>query len=189
MSLVVVTGGIGCGKTTLLKEFAEFGCRVADADDLSHEMYQRGSVAWNAMLSRWGESVLSADGEIDRRRVASIAFADSGELAWLNGLIHPLVRERIVQLSRDELLFCAIPLFYEIGWHGVEKAVISTWCDEKTQRERLAARGWSDDEIERRLNSQIHKDEKLKRADFAVITNCSWECLKEQCRRIFDSLR
>ena len=189
MSLIVVTGGIGCGKSTLLKEFAKLGCRVADADDLSHGLYRRGTVAYDAMVSRWGESIVSGDGEVDRRRVASIVFEDSGELAWLNSLVHPLVFEEIRRLSSEGLLFCAIPLFYEIGWKAEPGTkVISSWCDEITQLERLKARGWSEKEIARRLASQISRDEKLRRADYGIITSCSWECLGEQCRRVHQAL-
>ena len=97
--------------------------------------------------------------------------------------------EEIRRLSSEELLFCAIPLFYEIGWKAEPGTkVISSWCDEVTQLERLKARGWSETEIAHRLASQISRDEKLRRADYGIITSCSWECLGEQCRRVHQAL-
>ena len=141
------------------------------------------------MVSRWGRSVLSEDGQINRRKVASIVFGNGSELEWLNSLLHPLVREEIRRLSEEGTLFCAIPLFFEIGWNcDADTRVVSSWCDEKTQLERLKARGWSQEEIARRLASQISRDEKLKRADYGIITSCSWECMREQCRRVFNAL-
>jgi len=184
MALIVVTGGIGCGKSTLLKEFAGFGCRVADADDVSHDLYRKGAPAYEAMASRWGHSVLEENGEIDRRRVASIVFRDSSERTWLENLLHPLIRGEIDRLAQEGPLFCAIPLFYESGWAGHGEVVISSWCDTETQMERLLARGWSREDIAGRLAAQIPKDEKLRRADYGVITSCSWELLRKQCRLV-----
>ena len=187
---IAVTGGIGTGKTTLMRFFAEAGARVADADDVAHSLYLPGQTAFDAMVARWGQEILTVDGQISRPAVAARVFADSDELAWLDNLVHPLVRSEIQRLAGADghPLFCAIPLLYESGWENDFAKVIAVWCPPEVQRRRLQARHWSEQEIARRLATQISMDEKLRRADFGVMTHCSWECLREQCRRIYQTL-
>lgn len=186
MALIAITGGIGAGKTTLTSQFKAFGAAVADADDIAHQAYNPGNAAYVKIVERWGERILDADGLIDRKAVASIVFGNASELEWLNGIVHPFVLEEIKKQSRDKILFCAVPLLYESGWSDDCDFVVSTWCPPDVQKERLKKRGWSDEEIQRRIKSQISMDVKLHRGDFGVITSCSWECLREQCRRIYE---
>ena len=190
MSLIAVTGGIGAGKTTLLRFFAEAGGRIADADDVAHDVYLPGKPAHAAMVSRWGETILSNDGQIARAEVAKRVFGQAEELAWLNNLVHPLIRQELLRLSQEPgpHLFCAIPLLYETHWEPDCAKVVSAWCPADVQLQRLRARGWSDEEIQRRLATQLSMDEKLRRADYGILTNCTWECLREQCQRTYSSI-
>ena len=188
MTLIALTGGIGSGKTTLAKQFKELGADMADADDIAHSVYLPGNKAYDSIVERWGMSVLDEDKRIDRKAVAGIVFQDDNELQWLNSIVHPFVRERIVLLAENTVLFCAIPLLDESGWRGDCAAVISSWCPPDVQRERLHARGWDDKEIRRRLEKQISMDTKLRNADYGVITNCSWDCLRMQCEIIYSEI-
>ena len=187
---IAVTGGIGAGKTTLMRFFADAGARVADADEVAHSLYLPGRPAYHEIVARWGTEVLTDENEISRPAVAARVFADPSELAWLNELVHPLVRSEIQRLAGlvESPLFCAIPLLYETGWERDFEKVIAVWCPPEVQHKRLLARHWSEQEISRRLAAQLSMDEKLRRADFGVITHCSWECLQEQCLRIYQSL-
>lgn len=186
MTLIALTGGIGAGKTTLASQFKALGAATADADDIAHSAYQPGNNAYNSMLRRWGDSVLHDDGQINRKAVASIVFKDAGELAWLNGVVHPFVRSEINRLAADKLLFCAIPLLDEAGWSEDCAAVVAAWCPPDVQRQRLRERGWSEDEIDRRLSKQVSMNDKLLHADYGVVTSCSWDCLARQCRKIYE---
>ena len=188
MTLIALTGGIGAGKTTLALQFKALGAAIADADDIAHSAYFPGNMAYSRMLERWGKSVLDEDGQINRKRVASIVFQDAQELQWLNGVVHPFVHDEINRLATDRLLFCAIPLLDEAGWSENCAAVIAAWCPPDVQRQRLRGRGWSEDEIDRRLSKQLSMNEKLLRADYGVVTSCSWECLAHQCRRIYERI-
>ena len=187
---IAVTGGIGAGKTTSMRFFAEAGARVADADEVAHSLYLPGQPAYDAMVTRWGTRILTAEGEISRPAVAARVFGTPAELTWLNDLVHPLVRSEIQRLARldEKPLFCAIPLLYETGWERDFAKVVAVWCPPEVQRQRLLARHWSEQEISRRLAAQLSMDEKLRRADFGVMTHCSWECLREQCRKIYQTL-
>ena len=110
MTLIALTGGIGSGKTTLAKQFKELGADMADADDIAHSVYQPGNKAYDSIVARWGLSILDSDKTVNRKAVAEIVFKNDDELKWLNGVVHPFVRERIAELSEHALLFCAIPL-------------------------------------------------------------------------------
>ena len=188
MALIAVTGGIGAGKTTLMHKFLALGQSTADADDIAHNLYEPGREAYLRMVERWGKGILLDDGRISRSVVAGIVFTRHSELEWLNALLHPLARREIHELSRGKTLFCAIPLLYEGGWEKDCDAVVAVWCPKDVQYSRLRQRGWNDNEIRRRLESQISMDEKMVRADYAIITDCDWDCLERQCRYLLDDL-
>ncbi len=189
--MLAITGGIGAGKSTVLRMFAGFGARIADADDLAHSAYRQGLPSYQAMVARWGRGILDASGEIDRRKVAAIVFCKKEELNWLNVQVHPFVWQELENLSAEREkgpLFCAIPLLYEFGWEDKVDAVISVWCPPEVQRERLLQRGWTDEEIRRRLATQISMDEKLSRGDYGIINDCTLEELAAQCRAVMDAV-
>ena len=185
MTLIALTGGIGSGKTTLARQFKELGADMADADDIAHSVYLPGNKAYDCIVARWGISILDSDKTVNRKSVAEIVFKDDDELKWLNGVVHPFVRGRIAELSEHTLLFCAIPLLDESGWRDECAAVVASWCPPDVQRKRLHGRGWDDAEIRRRLEKQVSMDAKLRNADYGVITNCSWDCLRKQCEIIY----
>jgi dephospho-CoA kinase len=191
MVRIGVTGGAGAGKTTVLRKFEAFGASALDADDIVRELYAPGTPAHQALCWRWGSDIVAADGSIDRGKVANLVFASPAELAWLNKLIHPLVKQRFLQKSKrgSGLMFCAVPLLFESGWEKDMTRTITVWCDGPTQWERLRRRGWSDAHIKARLHYQMPADEKLRRADFGIINNSSQSTLDEQCRRMIERLR
>lgn len=191
--LIGITGGIGMGKTTVLRDFASLGASVLDADDVAHSLYEPGREAYRAMVGRWGDSVLDGEGRIDRAGVGRRVFGDAAELGWLNGLLHPLIRAELRRASEGSApVYAAVPLLYESGWESDASKVVAVWCGPAVQRARLLARGWSEAEIARRLGAQVSAEEKLRRADYAVLTDCSWELLRAQCAhvhaRILDDL-
>lgn len=186
MGLVVITGGIGSGKSTVLARFAWLGGVTLDADALVHALYAPGNPLLAEFRERWGSRVFTAGGGIDRKVLAGIVFSDPAEVSWLNARIHPLVCAQIQQaVARTAgAVYCAVPLWHESGWQEAE-AVVSVWCDPETQVRRLQARGWSLAEIEARLRHQLSMDEKLRRSDLAVISRCSMATLHRQCDVIY----
>ena len=185
-----VTGGIGAGKTAVLQLLGEIGCRTVDADDVVHWLYEPGHPGYEIVSRRWGKRVLTAGGEVDRKAVAEIVFRERSELQWLNGVIHPRVRERIRSLASESEtpLFCGVPLLFETGWDRFMWRSVSVWCPFRVQWQRLRHRGWDQEEIERRLACQMNMDEKLARGDFGIINNSSWRQLREQCRLLVERL-
>jgi len=186
MLLIGVTGGIGTGKTTALQEFARLGASTLDADVIVHQLYAPGAPVTEALRERWGREVVARDGGIDRVAVSRLAFDSPAELAWLGGLVHPLVKKEILRQAAElrSDLFCGIPLLFEVGWEKEMSCTIAVWCDPAVQRRRLRERGWSEEEVTGRIRSQMGMDEKLTRADFGIINSGSRALLGEQCRRV-----
>jgi len=191
--LIGLTGGAGCGKSAAMKVFASLGWRTLDADALCHEAYSDSACPLAGLFkARWGEGVLDAAGRPDRRVIAGIVFKDPSELAWLESATHPEILRRAMavceRLGDVPAIFDA-PLLFEAGWKGLFEKVVSVWCEPGIQRARLLARGWSSQEIERRLARQMSQDKKLELADFGIINSFSLEILERQCERISNLIK
>ncbi len=188
--LIAITGGIGMGKSTILSQFQGLGAKTLDADDVAHDMYLPNRPAYNTLLQHWGNGILAKDGTLDRKKIAGIVFQSKEELAWLNSVMHPLVRNAIQDCANEDTrpLFCAIPLLFESGWEETADKIISVWCDRETQMQRLIARGWSREHAKDRLDSQWSPERKLLLADFAIVSGCSWQHLADQCRIVYQAI-
>src|SRR5205814_7218170 len=90
------TGPIGCGQSTVAGWLADRGAAVVDADELAREVTEPGQPALDAIAEHFGAGVMRRDGSLDRRRLADIVFANSGQLAALETIVHPAVRPRIL---------------------------------------------------------------------------------------------
>ena len=189
--LIAITGGIGMGKTTILSQFQGLGAKTLDADDVAHDTYLPERPAYTALLQHWGDGILAQDGTLDRKKIAGIVFRSQEELAWLNSVMHPLVRDAIQNCADEDKktpLFCAIPLLFESGWEKTTDKIISVWCDKTTQMERLIARGWSREHAQDRLDSQWSPEKKVLLSDYTIVSNCSWQHLADQCRAIYQAI-
>src|SRR6185436_7540122 len=125
---------------------------------------------------RWGTSVLDADGEVDRRKLGGIVFADSSELAALEALVHPWIKRRIAEdveaYRRDAsvpLVLLDAAILLEAGWEGVCDALVFVDVPRPLRLQRMAGqRGWTQEEVEARESAQLPLLEKARRADFTL---------------------
>jgi len=188
--LVGITGGMGVGKSTVVRILRTFGAAVLDADHVAHGLYAPGKPAYRAMIRRWGHGILAADGTIDRGHVARCVFQTPSERRWLNQLLHPGIRGHIRARAQAErgLLFCAIPLLFEVGWQNDMWRTVAVWCPPGIQVDRLHGRGWSDHDIQDRLAVQMSADEKLHRADYGLINSGTLWLLQRQCEILWREL-
>ena len=173
MRIIALTGGIGAGKSLVAQYFSELGARVVDADQLSRVAIERGSEGFDEVLLRFGESILR-DGDIDRKALAEIVFADASARADLEAIIHPRVRELftdvVADLAPDETLIYEIPLLVESNAAANFDLVITVEADLEIRKERLRKRGMFISEIERRIAAQASREEREAQADH-IITN------------------
>lgn len=171
MTTIGLVGRIGAGKSTVARLLGDRGAVVVDADRIAHEMLERPEVV-QAIAEGYGAGVLAADGSVDRRRLAAKVFgptdAHAAALAALEAIIHPLVNERIEEVlgairsaekadGLPRLVVLDIPLLETAGWAGRCDHVLRVVCDEAIRRERLASRGWSEDELESRDKAWEHR--------------------------------
>lgn len=189
---LAITGGIGCGKSATGTALQSLGVAMLDADAVVHDLLARDTVVQTAIRARFGEDVFR-DGQVDRRALAAIVFADPAARADLEAVLHPRVRTAtdawLAAQPANQACAVLIPLLYEVG-RDVDFPVIScVACSPLLQRERLRQRGWSDLEIDRRLAAQLPLEEKVKRAHVVIWTDGTLANHLEQWRKVLPQLQ
>ncbi|HUK32241.1 MAG TPA: dephospho-CoA kinase [Candidatus Acidoferrum sp.] len=169
-----LTGGIGCGKSTVAAMMRELGCRVLDADALARDLAEPGQPALQEIVQAFGKEILGADGSMDRSRMAHIVFSDASKLAKLDAILHPRViaeqQRQLDEIARTEPKAVAVveaALLVEAGYHGSLDRLIVVWCRPEQQIERLtkpSGRAMPREDAERRIASQISVEEKRRMA-------------------------
>ena len=185
--VIGLTGGIACGKSTVLAMLAALGARIIDADRVTHRLQQPGTPVFQQIVATFGRGVLSPTGALDRRRLGTIVFSDQAKLEQLEHLIHPAVRAtiqsfieeigrnggygtRLGDLRRPVVVIDAIKLI-EGGWVKECAQVWVVTCSEPLQLERLrTTRGMSEEEAQQRLAAQEPQASRLPYAT-VVLTN------------------
>ena len=176
MLLVVLTGGIGAGKSSVAAALAERGAAVVDADAVVKELQEPGRPVFDAMVERWGERIVADDGRLDRQAVADIVFNDGDELEALNGIVHPatrkeMTRQAVEHAGTDRIVVLDVPLL--AGRDDAEKrgakAVIVVDCPTQIAVERLVAhRNFQRVDAEARVAAQVSREKRLGWADFVI---------------------
>jgi dephospho-CoA kinase len=181
---VAITGGIGAGKSEALRAFARHGAATASADEIVHRLYADPEVR-QALVERWGEEVLSG-GEVDRKRVGEIVFADRGELSWLESLLHPRVVAEQARWRAEQtapLVVVEVPLLYETGGDARFDAVVVITAPEETRRARTEVA-----DVAVRQVRLLSDEEKAGRADFVYVNDGSLEDLDAFVRSVVQRL-
>ncbi len=178
-----LTGGMGCGKSTVAGIFRELGFGVVESDALVRELWEQDAEVKRAAVQRWGQRILKADGAVDRRVVGEIVFGDAGELEWVEGLLHPRVRavwEGAVRAEPERDWVVEIPLLYEKSLASHFDFTLCVWASPATQAQRLAARGLTPTEMAARQARQWPVKAKAERADLVVSNDGSRDFLRRQ---------
>lgn len=172
MKLIGLTGGIGCGKTTVLKEFQAIGipCFVADTHAASYYEEPDFVHQLNTILKC---DVCLADGSVDKRRVADIVFNDSKALSRLNALVHPRVMSDFRQWAAQQqapYVILESAILYEYGLDKSLDAVIAVYLEKEERFRRLMFRDRTSREaLEARMRNQLPAEEKMDRADYVIL--------------------
>jgi dephospho-CoA kinase len=193
--IIGLTGGIGAGKSLVADIMRELGAAVVDSDRLAHqELSDREVVA--TLREWWGESVTRADGEIDRKAVAAIVFADSEELKRLEGLLYPRIDRRrrslVEGFERDGEVRAIVydaPKLFEAGLDRKCDCIVfvdATW-DVRVRR-AARSRGWDEAELQKREKMQDPLEPKKAIADYVVANQFDVETLRSAVEQVFSSV-
>jgi dephospho-CoA kinase len=179
--VIGLTGGIGCGKSAAAACFAELGFNVVDADLLARQVLESADCI-SQLRARWGDACLGAGGRPDRRWIAGKVFNDPAELAFLEGLTHPEVarlrQAAVVDTKRHHVV--EIPLLFEKNLITGFGFIVCVACSEETRRSRLLEKGLTEEQILRRIDSQMPLSEKVKRSDIVFWNDGGPEFLRAQ---------
>jgi dephospho-CoA kinase len=183
--VVGVVGGIGAGKSALTRALARRGARVIVGDDLGHEALRQPALR-DAVLRRW-PGVKNEQGEVDRKKLGKIVFADAAELKALEALVHPWIKRRIAEEVQQVRAEQAVPLvvldaavLLEAGWDGACDRLIFVDAPRALRLARLAARGWTERDLQAREEAQLPLTEKRLRADHVLENSSTLEDLQRQ---------
>ena len=172
MYVVAITGGIGSGKTTVANQFAELGIDVVDADVIAREVVEPDTPALAAIADHFGPDVITPDGQLDRRRLRERVFSDPSAKAWLNALLHPLIRsemQRQCAAARSPYCLLVVPLLVENKLTGLATRVLVVDVDEATQIERTCRRdGVTSEQAKAIIATQASRSERLAAADDVI---------------------
>lgn len=188
---VGLTGGIGAGKSEALAALSRLGAATISTDRVVHDLYEDSAVR-DAVVDRWGPSVV-VDGRVDRGSVAKLAFASDEERAWLEGLLWPLVGQRVAQWRAAEAAKGAValvvetPLLFEAGLEGNYDATIAIVAEERVRAARAGARGHA--ALDERTARQLPQDEKARRATYAVENSGTLRELEQELSGVLAKLK
>lgn len=173
MYIVALTGGIGSGKSTVANLFAELGVELVDADIVAREVVAPGSPALGAIAAHFGPAIITADGTLDCRALRERVFANPDEKAWLNGLLHPVIREEMVRqcaATRSPYCLLVVPLLVENGLTGLGQRVLVVDVDEQTQIARTCQRdGVTPEAAGAIVAAQASRAERLAKAQDVIL--------------------
>lgn len=195
MRVIGLVGGIGSGKSAASSMLARLGAEVIDADKLGHSAYRPGTPGFAAVVAEFGDDVVGADGEIDRKRLGARVFADPAALARLNGIVHPLIRSAIEQRIDAARQSGTVPaivveaaILLEAGWRGVVDEVWTLSAPAVRVRERLAAqRGLDGREVDARVARQMSDEERRAAADVVIENDGSLADLEARLGEIWQA--
>jgi dephospho-CoA kinase len=188
-----LTGGIGAGKSTVLTEFVNLGAIGIDADELAREAVAVGTPGYAQVVDAFGPEVVTADGSLDRERLASVIFADADQRARLEAIVHPLVRARSRELAArapsDGIVVEAVPLLVETGRAGEYDGVVVVQAPLVIRLRRvLEARNTSHDAAMARAAAQATDDERAQVATWIVVNDGTIEQARERVGEIWQEL-
>jgi dephospho-CoA kinase len=190
--VVGLTGGMGAGKSTALEILRRHGAAVLSTDAVVHELIA-GEAVRQALVDRFGEEI-APGGVVDRAAVATRAFASEDGRAWLEGLLWPLVGERVagwVQQVRGSTpppraAVIEVPLLFESGLTDGYDATVAVVASEPLRRQRAAERGHA--LADERSSRQLPQEEKARRATFVVRNDGTEEDLERELSAVLDKL-
>lgn len=187
---VGLTGGIGCGKSTVAALFGELGACVIDSDAISHQLTQPAGAAIETIRAAFGSSYIDASGVLDRVRMRHLVFSDIAARQRLEGILHPLIRaqmlEHIQTAGAAPYFLLVVPLLCETpAYRELVQRILVVDCDEATQIARTMQRSeMSEQEVRAIMAQQIAHTERLRLADDIIRNDAGMDTLRTQVEQL-----
>jgi dephospho-CoA kinase len=167
---VGLTGGIGCGKSTVARLFQEMGAIVIDTDAISHHLTQKDEAGYAGILREFGSGYLSGSGDLDRGKLRQKVFADPHARHRLEAILHPLIQKEVmdaIESCQTPYAIVVVPLLLETGTYlSMVQRVLVVDCSKEDQITRTRARsGMEPAEVEAIIAAQISREKRLEAAD------------------------
>tara|TARA_B100000900_G_C20438157_1_gene657876 strand:- start:25 stop:705 length:681 start_codon:yes stop_codon:yes gene_type:complete len=185
--VVVLTGGMGCGKSTAGRMFEKRGFRRLDSDQIVHDLLESDPATIREVMDVFGPKVISSNGGVNRSLLGSIVFDDEEKLKALEDIMHPKVQEAwevAVASDQEAKWILEIPLLFEKNLQNRVDFTICVFSDLKTQVERLEQKGIGRVQALARINRQMPLSQKAEDADFVLLNEGSLEFLEDQIKTL-----
>ncbi len=189
MKIIGITGGVGCGKSEVIRYIMNhYSCFVVFADDVAKQLQQKGNLCYDKIVGLLGAQILLEDGEIDKGKMAATIFADETLLDKVNAIIHPAVYDYVLEKiaeykKKGEIDFFIIEaaLLIECGYGKIVDEMWYVYTADEIRRERLKrSRGYSDEKISQIFSNQLSYEEFKNASSFVIDNNDSMENTKKQ---------
>lgn len=195
MKVIGLTGGVGCGKSTVANILMkEYHAKVLFTDDIAKASYEKGEEGYNKILACFGEGVLDEEGEIDRIKLGQIVFSDEGKLKELNSLIHPIVWEKVTKSiensKKEDIPYLVIEsaILVEAGYKAICDEIWYVRSDDEVRMNRLEqTRGYSKEKSQNIINNQGKEDDYKKDCDVIIDNSTNIIQLNKAVRDIINS--
>ncbi|WP_369958747.1 dephospho-CoA kinase [Pseudomonas benzenivorans] len=183
-----LTGGIGSGKSAVAQHFIEQGVHLVDADQAARWVVEPGRPALAQIAEHFGAEVLQADGQLNRAALRSRVFANIDERRWLEALLHPLIRQEIIDyLARAESPYAVLvsPLLIESGQHELTQRILVVDAPESLRIERTMQRDQTTaEQVQAILKAQASREERLRHADDILVNDRDLDWLHSEVERL-----
>ena len=201
-TIVGITGGIACGKTTVSDLLAEKGAIPINADEIGHQLLMADSPVIDALTDAFGEHILEASGDVSRKKLGAIVFKDKTARERLNSILHPLIIQRsraharqLVTEDPTRIVLLDAPLLIEAGAYDTVDLIVVVTASPETQLrrtlERSTAQGrpLTETEVQARIDAQMPVTEKVKYADVVIENEGTLEALLKQVDALWERLQ
>lgn len=186
---VGLTGGIGCGKTTVANQFAALGASLVDTDEIAHALTAPGGAAMQAIGDEFGAHFITEEGALDRARMRALVFSEPAAKVRLEAILHPRIRDAALAqaaIASGSYVIFVVPLLIESGtWRARVQRVLAIDCDEAVQVARVMARnGLTEEQVRAIMATQVSRAERLAAADDVITNNGDLAALAPQIDRL-----
>lgn len=192
--MIGITGGIASGKSTVVAMIKEAGYQVIDADQVVHQLQEKGGRLYEALKQAFGNEILKEDGDLNRKKLSEMVFSNPSQMATSSAIQNQIIKEELAA-ERDQLaqsqtvIFMDIPLLIELGYQDWFDAIWLVYVDAQTQLRRLMARNHLREvDAKKRLSSQLSIEEKRPYASLVIDNSGDMETLRKQVHKALEQL-